>query len=110
MSAKAEKRLAEIERRLEALERTVASMNLRSQGALPQSAVGVKELLALPDALRRTLLSLEELREATAEEVAKKSGRTRGIETIYLNQLVRMGYVTRTKRGRKIYFLPLKYY
>ncbi|MEM2904292.1 MAG: hypothetical protein QW057_00035 [Candidatus Bathyarchaeia archaeon] len=98
-------KLKELERRVEVLERTLGR---------PQEKAGpgmsVQELLNLPDSLRRTMLAVNELKEATAEEVAGKSNRTRSVETIYLNQLVRMGYLTRTKKKRKVYFKPLRYY
>jgi len=98
-------KLKELERRVELLERALIR---------PQEKTGprmsVQELLDLPDSLRRTMLAVNELKEATAEEVAAKSNRTRSVETIYLNQLVRMGYLTRTKRKRKVYFKPLRYY
>lgn len=61
-------------------------------------------LLELPDHLRRTMIALIELGEASAGVVAKRTGRTRGHESVYLNQLVRLGYLTRSKRGRLVVF------
>ena len=98
-------KLKELERRVEVLERA-----LGRPGERPGLHMSVQELLNLPDSLRRTMLAVNELKEATAEEVAAKSERTRSVETIYLNQLVRMGYLTRTKKKRKVYFKPLRYY
>jgi len=62
-------------------------------------------LLSLPDHLRKTILSLAKLGgEATAEEVARETGRARAVESAYLNQLVAMGYLGKKRKGRKVYF------
>lgn len=98
-------KLKELERRVEALEQSLGRAKDR-----PGPRMSVQELLDLPDSLRKTMLAVNELREATAEDVARKSSRTRSVETIYLNQLVRIGYLTRTKRKRKVYFRPLRFY
>jgi len=105
------KRLEEIEKRVEKLEKTVYRLEVKPQTpeAAPMSA-NMRDLLSLPDSLRKTMMVIQELKEATAEETAQKSGRTRSIETIYLNQLARMGQLTRVRKGRKIYFKPLRYY
>ena len=63
--------------------------------------LGIAEFLKLPDNLRKTVLAISELGEATAEEVAAKTGRTRNIESVYLNQLVRSKHLI---KSRKIYF------
>jgi ribosomal protein S19E (S16A) len=39
-----------------------------------------------------------------AEDVAKETGRARAIESAYLNQLARMGYVKKGREGRRVYF------
>jgi len=70
----------------------------------------IRDLLNLPDTLRRSLLSLQSIGEATSEEVAKKTKRTRSIETVYLNQLNRLKYVTRNRKGRKVYYKVSRYY
>ena len=61
-------------------------------------------LLRLPDSLRRTMLVMERLGEATTVEVARETGRSRSVESIHLNQLERMGYLEKYRKGRKIYF------
>lgn len=58
----------------------------------------------LPDNLRRTVLVLLRLGEATAEDVARHSGRGRSTESYYLNLLAKMNIVKKKKMGRKIYF------
>ena len=64
----------------------------------------VMTLLSLPDHLRKTAVSLCNLGQATAEEVAGKPKRARAVESGYLNQLVLMGYLKKERKGRKAYF------
>lgn len=79
----------------------------RKTATKPLDAVA---LLELPDHLRRTAMALHETGRATAERVAEKTGNSRSIESAYLNQLARSGYV-RKERGKqagentkKVYF------
>lgn len=64
----------------------------------------VMTLLSLPDHLRKSALSIVKLGKAMAEDVAKETGRARAIESAYLNQLVRMGYLKRVREGKRVYF------
>lgn len=61
-------------------------------------------LLDFPDHLRLTVRILLELGMATAEEVSKKTGRSRSLESSYLNQLTTMGYVEKERKGQFIYY------
>lgn len=61
-------------------------------------------LLQLPDHLRKTLIAVLALKEASASTVAKETGRSRAVESGHLNQLERMGFLKRRKRRRTIYF------
>ena len=61
-------------------------------------------LFSLPGSLRSTILALYKLGEATAEELAEETGRLRAVECSYANQLVRMGYLKKRRRGRKVVF------
>jgi hypothetical protein len=61
-------------------------------------------LLSFPDHLRKSVLALCSLGEATAEMVAKETGRARAAESDYLNQLVSQGYIKKKRIGRKVYF------
>lgn len=62
----------------------------------------------LPNSLQKTIIAIAKLKEANANQVAKETGRTRGIESLYLNQLRHMGYVDKVRRGRRIYFRSLR--
>jgi DNA-binding transcriptional ArsR family regulator len=61
-------------------------------------------LMRLPDSLRLTIFAMDRLKEATTSQVAKETGRSRSVESIHLNQLERMGYLEKYRKGRKIYF------
>ena len=64
----------------------------------------VMTLLSLPDHLRKTAVTLCNLGQATAEEIAEQTKRARAVESGYLNQLVLMGYLKKERKGRKAYF------
>ncbi len=109
------KRLERIEKRLMAIEKLLKTSlpGERPVMEVPRRdtlTTGVEGLLELPDSLRKSMMAIQELGEATAEETAKKTRRTRSVESIYLNQLVRMGLLQRERRGKKVYFSLMKYY
>ena len=62
-------------------------------------------LLSLPMSLRKTVMVLYRLERATAEELAKETKRLRAVESAAANQLVRMGYLKKTRRGSRRVFL-----
>jgi len=78
---------------------------LSREEKLPPEGMDVLTLLELPDHLRRTIMALGTMDKATAEDVAKITGRKRALESAYLNQLTNMGYVKRARQGRKVYFM-----
>jgi len=61
-------------------------------------------LLSLPISLRKTVIALYKLEEATAEDLARETKRLRAVESASANQLVRMGYLKKKREGRKVYF------
>lgn len=61
-------------------------------------------LFSLPSALRKTVMALYKLGEATAEDLARETNRLRAVESSAANQLVRMGFLTKRREGRKVYF------
>jgi len=61
-------------------------------------------LLSLPMSLRKTAMVLYKLEKATAEGLAKETGRLRAVESSAANQLVRMGYLKKKREGREVYF------
>ena len=102
-------RVKKIEERLSSLESTLTNMQTLPVAPKPKS-IDMSDLLALPSSLQKTMLAIQELKEATSNKLAEKTGRDRTVETIYLNQLARLGYLTRERRSRKIYFKILRYY
>ncbi len=111
MTEKVETRLTRIEERLAVLEKFFARTGIMEERvSTSELSPSIRDLLNLPDTLRRTLLALQSLGEATSEEVAGKTERTRSIETVYLNQLSRLKYVTRNRKGRKVYYKVARYY
>ncbi len=75
---------------------------------LNQQIINEIDLMGLPQNLRKTMFALAKLREATPEEVAAETNRTRGLENIYLNQLELLGYVEKIKRGKRVYYRSLR--
>jgi hypothetical protein len=64
----------------------------------------VMSLLSLPMSLRKTAMVLYKLEKATAKDIARETKRLRPVESAYANQLVRMGYLSKKREGRDIYF------
>lgn len=102
-------RIKRIEERLDTLEKIIKTTGTPPSRSQPLS-LSLKDMLDLPSSLQKTMLTIQELKEGTATEVSKKTGRERSIETIYLNQLVRLGYLSKERKGRRIYFKILRYY
>ncbi len=79
----------------------------RAHNVVNRDAVSVY-LLKLPDSLRQSMFAMDKLREASAFEVSKVTGRSRSVESFHLNQLERMGYLVKFRKGKKIFFRVLK--
>jgi len=78
----------------------VVPMKVDAPSSLPVNVY----FLRLPDSLRQSMFAMDKLKEATTAHVAKETGRSRSVESIHLNQLERMGYLEKFRKGRKIYF------
>ena len=70
-----------------------------------EGALDVMTLLTLPNNVRKTAMVICKVGEATAQEVAGETGRKRAVESALLNDLARMGYLAKYRKGRKIYFV-----
>lgn len=99
-------RLDSIDKRIRILEGKMREGGRKPKlGTYNLTRLNVIELLELPDTLRKSVVAIGELGGvATAEEVAKKTGRVRNLESIYLNQLVRMNRLNKMRKGRKVFF------
>jgi hypothetical protein len=69
-----------------------------------QPAPDMLTLLSLPGALRKTVMACYKLQEATAEDLSRETERLRAVESACANQLVRMGFLSKRREGRKVYF------
>ena len=69
-----------------------------------QPAPDMMTLLSLPGALRKTVMACYKLGEATAEDLSRETERLRAVESACANQLVRMGFLSKRRDGRKVYF------
>lgn len=76
------------------------------EGSTIGAGLDVETLLSLPDHLRKSAMTVSELGEATAQQVARKTGRSRAAESDYLNQLVTMDLLKKKRKGRDVYFSP----
>jgi hypothetical protein len=83
---------------------------LKAQEEMPRVGTELKlepdtmSLLSLPMSLRKTVMVLYKLEKATAEDLARETRRLRPVESAYANQLVRMGYLSKKREGRDVYF------
>ena len=78
--------------------------NYKDTQPLNDAPLDVMTLLAMPDHLRKTAMTICRCGRATAEEVSEQTNRARAVESAYLNQLVIMGYLKKERQGRKAYF------
>ncbi len=95
----------DLEKRLLLLEQRVDELESRLHPAVEDR---VALFLTVPDTLRKSLFAVSELSQATADEVCRRTGRHRSIENKYLNELVRAGWLTRKRIGKKVYYSPQK--
>ncbi|RLG79552.1 MAG: transcriptional regulator [Thermoprotei archaeon] len=65
----------------------------------------MKRGIILSPPLWRTLKAVIELKEATADDLSKKTGRPRTIESRYLAELNRLGIVARKRISRRVYYI-----
>lgn len=89
--------LIKIRQRLTDIERAVSET---------RQPIRVEEsvLLRLPDNLRRSYLTVATLEKADAYDVSAKTGRSRAIESFYLNQLERMGWLEKRRERKSVFF------
>jgi hypothetical protein len=65
------------------------------------------QLLQLPDHLRMTYITVATRGECDATMVSNLTGRCRAVESNYLNQLSRMGWLNRRRISKAIHFRPI---
>ena len=62
------------------------------------------DLFLLSDHLRKTYMTVASIGECDAIEVSTKTGRCRALESNYLNQLCRMGWLNKRKVSKSTHF------
>jgi len=67
-------------------------------------SISESQLLTLPDNLRKTYLAVASRGKCDATQVASLTGRSRAVESNYLNQLVRMGWLTKRRSSKTLHF------
>ncbi len=66
--------------------------------------ISESQLFSLPDHLRKTYLTVMSKGECNATEVSNLTGRCRAMESNYLNQLARMGWLTKRRQSKTLRF------
>ncbi len=84
--------------RLDDLEKNVSNWNPKPL------EISDGKLLLLPDHLRRTYITVASKGECDATIVSNLTGRCRAVESNYLNQLSRMGWLNKRRLSKTISF------
>jgi hypothetical protein len=94
------KEMITIRQRLDEIERNYSK--LQSQPVDLQQS----ELINLPDHLRKSFVIVASKGECDASVVSNLTGRCRAIESNYLNQLERMGWLSKRRVSKAVHFRP----
>ncbi len=87
--------------RLDDLENTISNWH-------PQPVeISESKLISLSDHLRKSFMVVASRGECNATEVSNLTGRSRAMESSYLNQLTRMGWLTKRRNSRTLHFRPI---
>ena len=84
--------------RLDDLEKNVSNWNPKPL------EIADGKLLLLPDHLRKTYMTVASRGECDATIVSNQTGRCRAVESNYLNQLSRMGWLNKRRVSKTISF------
>lgn len=60
--------------------------------------------LAITHTMRKSLFAVAKLGKCTIDDVSIITGRHRSVENRYLNELVRIGWLGKERKGKKIYY------
>ena len=96
-----EETLKRIEKKLETIEIEIKQIR---QHMLENTTTPSQLLIDLPDHLHRTAMGLTKIGRGTASDVSKYTGRARAVESGYLNQLERQGFVRSFRKSRRKIF------
>ena len=97
-----EETLRRIERKLEKIE---VEINEMRRQMLDNIVVDKNRLISLPDHLRKTVIGVMKVGQGTASDICRYTNRARAVESNYLNQLERQGFLKSFRKGRRKIFL-----
>lgn len=80
------------------------STSEKEKKTILSKSMDVMTLISLPEHLRTTATTLLILEQANADEISEITGKERAVESNYLNQLVKLGYINKFRKGKRIYF------
>ena len=92
------KEMMNVRQRLDDIENNFSSWNPQPL-EMPESS-----LITLPDHLRKTYVVVASKGECDAVQVSNLTGRCRAIESNYLNQLSRMGWLNKRRISKAVHF------
>jgi hypothetical protein len=92
------KEMQTIRFRLDDLEKSISGWSP------PPMDISETKLISLSDHLRMTYLTVASKGEVDATEVSSSTGRCRALESNYLNQLCRMGWLNKRKVSKSTFF------
>jgi ArsR family transcriptional regulator, lead/cadmium/zinc/bismuth-responsive transcriptional repressor len=95
------KEMLNVRQRLDNIENSFSSWNPQPV-QVPESSI-----IKLPDHLRKTYIVVANKGECDAAQVSNHTGRCRAIESNYLNQLLRMGWLNKRRISRAVHFRPV---
>jgi hypothetical protein len=84
--------------RLDDLENSMSNWNPKPM------EISESKLISLPDHLRQTYMVVVSKGECGATHVSNRTGRCRAIESNYLNQLARMGWLNKRRISKTAFF------
>jgi predicted transcriptional regulator len=85
------------------LVKILENTNFSGKASLTPQA-DIMTLLTLSEPLRKTAMALYKVKEATANDIAKETGRQRSCESASANELVRLGFVKKRRQNHNVYF------
>ena len=91
--------MREIRYRLDDIEQSISRWKPRPV------EISESELLLLPDHLRKTYITVASKGECNATEASNLTGRCRAVESNYLNQLAREGWIVKQRSLKEIHFI-----
>ena len=86
------------------LQSRIAEVEKIQASYVKPATIAGNTLLALPDHLRKTYVAVVKVGKCDASGISLQTGRARALESSYLNQLVREGWLLKQRASRKVVF------